>query len=258
MTYFVSNCGSNENGGISGGQAGDQTGNEWRIREYYSYPWTHVLRYHDEMCMTTIALLACLAAQNDNIGYDQPNRISFSAALKKAGYNPALIHEPCSADCSSGSCAIINAAGHLCEESCLSGLSVALTSRTIRSSLEKIGWYTLTGDYLKNPSLLKPGDQLLAEGKHICTFIGSLSSVVSQPNVSQSLKVDPAKNKDSQYNKTYYTIRKTSLLTGVNGKIISELEKGAKVRCYGYFTGAYLYVSVAGMTGFIYFGDLAW
>lgn len=35
----------NEFGGISGGQAGDQTGNEIRITGFYSYPWGGILRY---------------------------------------------------------------------------------------------------------------------------------------------------------------------------------------------------------------------
>lgn len=35
----------NEQGGIYGGRPGDQTGQEIRIRSYYSYPWDCVLRY---------------------------------------------------------------------------------------------------------------------------------------------------------------------------------------------------------------------
>lgn len=34
----------NEFGGISGGQAGDQTGQEIACRSYYNYPWNYVLR----------------------------------------------------------------------------------------------------------------------------------------------------------------------------------------------------------------------
>lgn len=39
-------CGAriNENGTTTGGQTGDQTGQEIRIRAYYNYPWTTVLR----------------------------------------------------------------------------------------------------------------------------------------------------------------------------------------------------------------------
>lgn len=39
------NAGSNENGGITGGKSGDQTGNEITIKGYSNYPWDCVLRY---------------------------------------------------------------------------------------------------------------------------------------------------------------------------------------------------------------------
>lgn len=35
----------NENGETTGGTTGDQTGKEIRVRSYYNYPWTTVLRY---------------------------------------------------------------------------------------------------------------------------------------------------------------------------------------------------------------------
>lgn len=38
-----------ENGGISGGKVGDQTGYEIYIRSYYNYPWNCVLRYPEEL-----------------------------------------------------------------------------------------------------------------------------------------------------------------------------------------------------------------
>lgn len=38
-----------ENGGISGGRVGDQTGQEIHIRSYYNYPWNCVLRYPEEL-----------------------------------------------------------------------------------------------------------------------------------------------------------------------------------------------------------------
>lgn len=35
----------NEQGGVSGGKPGDQTGNEFHIRSYYNYPWNCILRF---------------------------------------------------------------------------------------------------------------------------------------------------------------------------------------------------------------------
>ena len=47
-THYISNSGSDENGAYSGGQAGDQTGKEWRMRDWYNRPWTCVLRYPED------------------------------------------------------------------------------------------------------------------------------------------------------------------------------------------------------------------
>ena len=41
----IVNAGGNENGGITGGLSGDQTGREIRIMPYYNFPWDYALRY---------------------------------------------------------------------------------------------------------------------------------------------------------------------------------------------------------------------
>ena len=43
--HLVVEASSNEVGGATGGEPGDQTGREVRIRSYYNFPWDHVLRY---------------------------------------------------------------------------------------------------------------------------------------------------------------------------------------------------------------------
>lgn len=42
---MISNCGHDENGRYSGGKAGDQTGTEWRVINWYNRPWKCVLRH---------------------------------------------------------------------------------------------------------------------------------------------------------------------------------------------------------------------
>ena len=44
---MISNCGHDENGRYSGGKAGDQTGTEWQVINWYSRPWKCVLRHPD-------------------------------------------------------------------------------------------------------------------------------------------------------------------------------------------------------------------
>ena len=70
-THYISNSGSDERGQYRGGQAGDQTGTEWRMRSWYNRPWSCVLRYPDQKVGLKLAQLGIDAALNDKIGYDQ-------------------------------------------------------------------------------------------------------------------------------------------------------------------------------------------
>ena len=114
----ISNCGSDEFGSSAGGEAGDQTGGEYTIKKWYNKPWDVVLRYtgeNAENVRKTISNLAILAANNDNIGYDQDQRLTFFYELQKANYDPSKITTKCEADCSSSTSAIIIAAGYQCK-----------------------------------------------------------------------------------------------------------------------------------------------
>ena len=79
----ISNSGSDEHGNYKGGQAGDQTGREWYIRDWYNRPWNCVLRHPNEEVRKCLATLAVKAANNDRIGYDQSQRDTYKEALKE-------------------------------------------------------------------------------------------------------------------------------------------------------------------------------
>mgnify|MGYP004481997945 FL=1 len=96
---MIANCGHDERGKYSGGQAGDQTGQEWAVIPWYSRPWNVALRYPDPVVGQKLADLARAAADNNNIGYDQNQRLTFWNALVRANYDPAAISELCEADC---------------------------------------------------------------------------------------------------------------------------------------------------------------
>lgn len=44
----------NENGDVTGGQTGDQTGREIWVRNYYNYPWIYVLRYPEIQAVSLV------------------------------------------------------------------------------------------------------------------------------------------------------------------------------------------------------------
>lgn len=166
---MLSNSGQNEWGGIYGGTPGDQTGREWNIVAWYSYPWNCVLRYHGADAREKIADLARAAANNDKIGYNQYNRNSYWTQLQKAKYNPANIKTACDADCSAGVIANVRAVGYLLNIDALKNISATYTGN-MRSAFKAAGFQVLTDrKYLTGPDYLLAGDILLNDQNHTCT-----------------------------------------------------------------------------------------
>lgn len=171
---MIANCGSNEFGSGYGGQAGDQTGNEYRVRTWYSRPWNCVLRYPDLQKAIVIAQVSRDAANNNNIGYDMGQRMTFYNQLAAVGWNPASITTPCESDCSASTSACIIAAGHKTGDSRLMSISPSLTTYVMRSSLRAAGFMLLTDRrYLSSDAYLLPGDILLNDGAHVAVNLDS-------------------------------------------------------------------------------------
>ena len=95
MTILVGSARIDERGKATGGQAGDQTGKEVMIQNFYVHPkgW-YILRPKDGNHANKIASAMITACDNNNIGYDQSNRLG----VIKYGINTTTKTE---ADCSS-------------------------------------------------------------------------------------------------------------------------------------------------------------
>lgn len=171
---MIANCGSNEFGSGYGGQAGDQTGNEYGVIDWYSRPWNCVLRYPDLQKAIVIAQVSRDAANNNNIGYDMGQRMTFYNQLAAVGWNPASITTPCESDCSASTSACIIAAGHKTNDSKLMSISPSLTTYVMRSSLTAAGFMLLTDSrYLSSDAYLLPGDILLNDNAHVAVNLDS-------------------------------------------------------------------------------------
>ena len=205
-THYISNSGSDENGSYSGGQAGDQTGKEWRMRDWYNRPWSCVLRYPDQKVALKIAQLAIDAALNDKIGYDQSQNRTYLKQLKAVGWEPSKVTVACEADCSAGVCANVTAAGYLLGIPALQNHTGTYTGN-MRSALTKAGFQLLTDSkYLTGGDYLLPGDILLNDGHHTATNVTLGAKVKSSWNPGTAVTIptqpDPAVTK-------YYRVRKS-------------------------------------------------
>ena len=192
----ISNSGSDEHGNYKGGAAGDNTGKEWYIRDWYNRPWNCVLRHPDPAVRACIADLATKAANNNKIGYDQYQRQTYWTELQKVGYDPSKITTACEADCSAGVIANVKAAGHLLGRKELQGITCTYTGN-MRSGLKAAGFACLTDSkYLTGSSYLVAGDILLNDQHHTATAVtngvnsgnGSVSPAASMPLIKKGSK----------------------------------------------------------------------
>ena len=175
----ISNCGHDENNRYNSGKAGDQTGTEWYVRSWYNGGWKCVFRHPDKKTRALIAEMARAAANNNNIGYDQYQRLTFWEQLKKVNYRPENIATKCEADCSSGVAAIVKGAGYRLGNTKMQGVNPSVYTGNEEAALKAAGFEVLkTSKYLTSDAYLVEGD-ILMSGGHTCTNLtnGSKSSV---------------------------------------------------------------------------------
>jgi len=184
---MISNCGHDENNRYRGGKAGDQTGTEWRVINWYNRPWKCVLRHPNADVRAMIASMAKAAANNNLIGYDQSQRGTFWTNLADSNYDPAQITVACEADCSSGVAAIVKGAGYRLGIDALKKVSTACYTENLRAALKAAGFEVLTeSKYLTSDAYLFAGDILLNDNAHVATNLttGSKASGTSAPSKS--------------------------------------------------------------------------
>ena len=186
----ISNSGSDEHGNYHGGKAGDQTGKEWRIRDWYNRPWNCVLRHPLAEVRACLATLAVKAAENNNIGYDQYQRESYGKALEAAGWDPSKIKEKVESDCSRGVVDNIIATGNLLGIESLRKFTGTYTGN-MRNAAQIAGFQILTAPkYLEDDDYLLAGDILLNDAHHTCTVITNGSKSAGQAATPYEAKTE--------------------------------------------------------------------
>lgn len=186
----ISNSGSDERGNYKGGAAGDNTGKEWQIRDWYNRPWNCVLRHPDPAVRACLADLATKAANNNRIGYDQYQRQTYWNELQKVNYDPSKITVACEADCSAGVIANIKAAGYILNRPELQNISCTYTGN-MRAGLQAAGFACLTDSkYLTSSAYLVAGDVLLNDKHHTATAVtNGIQSDGSMPKAATMLLI---------------------------------------------------------------------
>lgn len=160
-----------EKGKISGGQAGDQTGREVKICDWYNKPWNVVIRPKDPNKAKAMAKCMVDACANDNIGYDQWNRVSLLNAVEFAGWDFSKIATKTETDCSALVATIIIATGTP-KEAMMEGDNLAYTGN-LEAKCAATGEFEFLREskYLNSGNYLKAGDILLNTKSHAAMAI---------------------------------------------------------------------------------------
>lgn len=101
MAVRVGSARHDEHGHITGGKAGDQTGEEVSKQNWYLHKkgWV-VIRPKDAKVREMVAQDMEYACENPNIGYDQSQNHTLYNEAKKYGFNCSMVKTPCETDCS--------------------------------------------------------------------------------------------------------------------------------------------------------------
>lgn len=153
-----------ESGNISGGTAGDQTGKEVYIREWYYKPWSLLLRAKDSDMAEKMAAACEAGCSNDCIGYDQSQRNTLRTQAQAVGFDLSKISTPCECDCSSFVSVCAEAAGVSIP---YNGTNAPTTS-TMQTAFMATGAFESLTDskYLTGTAYLRRGDILVKPGSH--------------------------------------------------------------------------------------------
>lgn len=171
MAIKIGHASIDENGKISGGKAGDQTGKEICIRNWYNKPWNIYLECTDKTMANKAANIMEQICKDNNFGYDQSQRLT--------GYN-AIIQNGCKVkgakgefDCSSLVSACYKLAGLNISPSC--------TTRNLRVELIKTGKFKMYADlpHLTSDKYAKRGGIYLKEGSHVVMALEDGSAYVN-------------------------------------------------------------------------------
>ena len=229
MTVKIGHASIDENGKAKNGKAGDQTKREVYVTNWYSRPWTAVIRPKDPQVAEKMAVAMEQACANDNIGYDQYQRTTLFTQAQLNDWDLSKISVPCETDCSALIGVCVNCAGVKVSKDIYTGNEL--------QALKSTGQFEVftTASYLTKSTNLKRGDVLLGKG-HTAMVLTN-GSKYSSSTATDSTKVNVAKNFDKFVAGTYTTTANLNLRVGAgtSKKVIVVIPKDTKVRNYGYY-----------------------
>lgn len=151
--------------GTTKGNAGDQTGKELNIKEWYNRPWDAVIRYKDSEISSKAVKIAKTLTESNLVGYSQADRNSLYNVLKK--YNFDITRYIASGVKTNCDCSSFVYACFACVLPRLRNDNNAPTTHTFIDFFDNYEFSVFTNEnYTRSSKNLLNGDILLSIGKH--------------------------------------------------------------------------------------------
>lgn len=249
MAVKIGHARISEKGTVEG-VAGDQTGHEVEVSDWYSGGWLAVYRPNNEEDAEIIARTCEECCDNNNIGYSQEDRLSLYKQASSNSFKISKVSVPCNTDCSALVSVCVNAAGI--------SISKEMTTRNEDTVLMGTGRFTRlqANKFLNESGNLKRGDILRKSG-HTAIVIKGGDNPESPVKNHTSIYADYLNREYAGKYKadTDVYMREGGALTYRTMTVIYESNP---VYCYGYYSiddrgVKWLYCEYA-LNGIIYTG----
>lgn len=238
MAVRIGHASKNENGKGWGGTAGDQTGKEVCIRNWYNGGWVFVARAKSAATAEEMARACEAACNNPNVGYDMGGRNTLMAEAKAVDFNLAKIETPCETDCSALMAVCVAAAGIPIPS------GNAPTTATLRKVLENTGAFEILTDskYLIGTDHLLRGDILCKPSSHTVMMLDNGSKAMPRAEsgtkpTSGGTNAPENGTEPTSGGTTTYNVALPLLKKGSTGETVETLQILLKGR--GYDLGTY-------------------
>ena len=223
MAVKIGSARIDENGHISGGRAGDQTGKEVSTQAWYKHSkgW-RVFRAKSAEARERIAWDMQAACDNPHIGYDQGQRGTLYSVSKPLGFNCAKVTANCETDCSALVRVCCAYAGILLGAFNTSGEASALLGSGKFTELT-------AAKYTDNPDYLLRGDILVTKSKgHTAVVLTSGSRAAVAPAPVRDLRKGDKGPDVRALQQALNTLGWSFPLYGIDGDFGAETEANVK------------------------------
>ena len=233
----IGHASGDENSNIKGGVAGDQTGKEVCIRDWYLHNKGWVLfRCVDVAVRERIAEAIEKACDNPMIGYDQSQRNTLYNAVKFFGFDPSAVIEPVEVDCSK-----------LVQVAIAYGYGKDIVGNINTATLpDKL---MATGKFIKfTDSMMTKSSDHLVRGDILCTPVKGHVVVVLDNGAKVPTSItatESAKSFNPELEGIYKTTASLNIRNGAGTKandfgddktIMTTAFKGTEVKCLGSYS----------------------